>query len=236
MKKFLLIILITSFLFVSCSKNDEEQIQWNPTVNTTVWNEKIDTSMWFFVSSVNSWNWADFWGISWADQYCQTLAENAWFTNKKWYAYLSNSPTDSTSAINARDRIWSGPWYNAKWDLIAVNVNDLHTNNNINKQTALNERGESIMGRWDEVNSHDILTGSTPDWMFSWVWSDTTCNNWTSSLDGAAIVGHHDKMWLDDSVEAQSWNSSHSSRWCSLENLKSTWWAWLIYCFAWDNK
>lgn len=237
MKKYI-IVVFSFFIIVSCSYPQEEvennlQEKQN---NASMKSGSIDNSMSFFVTSVNPWNWADFWGLVGADVYCNSLAQNAWIDSKNWHAYLSSSPTDDSLSINARDRIWNGPWYNAVWELIALNIEELHNKNNINKQTALDENGNTIMWRWDDVNKHDILTWSTPEWTYSWsTTDDTTCSNWTSNNEWSAFLWHHDRMWLDESDSAKSWNSSHLSRWCSLDNLKKTGWNWLIYCF-WEKK
>jgi hypothetical protein len=128
-----------------------------------------------------------------------------------------------TAGVNARDRIEKGPWQNAKGVVVAKSVEDLHSDsNNINKQTALTEKGEIVSGRGDAVNMHDILTGSDPQGLYSTAGGDTTCGNWTKSGDGSAIVGHHDRIGLKDTRHMNSWNSSHGSRGCSEDNLKST--------------
>ena len=138
------------------------------------------------------------------------------------------------AGVNARDRIGKGPWRNAKGVVIANNVNDLHsTSNKINKQTALNEKGEVVPGRGDQpANQHDILTGSDPQGMFSTAGGDTTCGNWTKNGEGSAIVGHHDLQGLKDTRHMKSWNSSHGSRGCSQDQLKASGGAGLLYCFA----
>ena len=148
-------------------------------------------------------------------------------------AYLSTTAPGGEAGVNARDRIGKGPWHNAKGVLIARNVKDLHSDpGRINKANALTEKAETIMGRGDAVNMHDILTGSDPAGMYSTAGSDTTCSNWTSSEAGSAIVGHHDRIGLKDTRHMKSWNSSHGTRGCSPELLKSTGGAGLFYCFA----
>lgn len=194
-----------------------------------------DTSMSFFITSANPGKGGDLGGIKGADAYCAQLAESVGVTGKVWRAYLSSGFTDETPLVNARDRIGNGPWYNAKGVLIAENIFRLHSDeNNLNKNTALTEKGEVVSGRGDEVNVHDILTGSTADGMLAIdsAGKDTTCNNWSSSTDGSAIVGHHDRIGIDDSAPMKSWNASHGSRGCSMENLKSTGGGGLFYCFA----
>jgi hypothetical protein len=182
-----------------------------------------DTTMSFFVTSQGPGKGADLGGLSGADAHCQSLAEAAGISGKTWRAYLS------TDTENAKDRIGSGPWFNVKGEKIADNVASLHGDSNgINKQTALDEKGQVVNGRGDEPNRHDILTGSNPDGTAH----EATCENWTASGEGSAMTGHHDRMGLDDSAAAKSWNSSHPSRGCSQENLQSTGGDGLFYCFA----
>ncbi|HXE47856.1 MAG TPA: hypothetical protein VN663_05755 [Ramlibacter sp.] len=191
------------------------------------------SEMTFFVTSTNPGKGADLGGLAGADQHCQTLASAAGAGGHTWHAYLSTTAAGGGAAINARDRIGKGPWKNAKGVVIAANVDELHGDNKLNKQTALNEKGEVVAGRGDPVNMHDMLTGSTPDGRSSTAAGDTTCGNWTKSgSDGSAIVGHHDRTGLDDSAPAKSWNSSHPSRGCSPEGLKGTGSAGFLYCFA----
>lgn len=185
-----------------------------------------DKTMSFFVTSVGSGKGADLGGLKGADAHCASLAEAAGVTGKTWHAYLSSSTED------ARDRIGKGPWFNAKGDKIADDVASLHSDaNSITKQTALTEKGETVNGRGDTPNRHDMLTGSKPDGTRI---ADQTCGDWTmSGADGAAMMGHHDRTGLDDSAAAKSWNSSHASRGgCSQEALKGTGGDGLFYCFA----
>jgi len=185
-----------------------------------------DTTMSFFVTSQGVGQGANLGGLAGADAHCQKLAEAAGVTTAKtWRAYLS------TNEVNAKDRIGSGPWYNAKGEKIAADVASLHSDSNgVNKTSALDEKGNVVNGRGDEPNRHDILTGSMPDGTAS----PQTCENWTSAGDGAAIVGHHDRTGLDDSAPAKSWNSSHPSRGCSQEALRKSGGDGLLYCFAAD--
>jgi hypothetical protein len=185
-----------------------------------------EASMSFFVTSVGSGKGADLGGLKGADALCGSLAEAAGVTGKTWRAYLSTSDTD------ARDRIGTGPWFNAKGVKIADDVASLHSDANaITKQTALDEKGEMVNGRGDKPNRHDVLTGSKPDGTKI---ADQTCGDWTlSGTEGVAMVGHHDRTGLDDSAAAKSWNSSHPSRGgCSQEALKGTGGDGLFYCFA----
>ena len=187
----------------------------------------------FFVTSANPGKGADFGGLAGADRYCQSLAASAGAGARTWRAYLSSSATGGSPAVNARDRIGSGPWFNAKGEQIASSVEDLHgPNNKLNKQTALTEKGQIVSGGGDPVNQHDILTGSSPDGRAISDGKDNTCGNWTKSGEGSAIVGHHDRRGLDDSAAARSWNSSHATRGCSMDALKSTGGGGLLYCFA----
>ncbi|MGB7270440.1 MAG: DUF1554 domain-containing protein [Albidovulum sp.] len=184
-----------------------------------------DGGMSFFVTSQNPGNGGDFGGLAGADAHCAALAEAAGVGAKTWRAYLSSSTE------NARDRIGAGPWVNAKGEVIAESVDGLHGDNNLTKDTALNELGEVVNGRGDSPNRHDILTGSNPD---GTVAEGMTCEDWTSSAeDTAGMVGHHDRMGLDDSAPAKSWNASHSSRGgCGIEALRGTGGDGLLYCFA----
>jgi hypothetical protein len=185
-----------------------------------------DNAMSFFVTSQGPGNGANLGGLEGADAHCTSLAEAAGSSGKTWRAYLS------TSTENAKDRIGSGPWFNQKGEKIADDVASLHSDANaITKETALNEKGEVVSGRGDQPNRHDILTGSMPD---GTVAADQTCGDWTlGGAEGAAMVGHHDRMGLDDSAAAKSWNSSHASRGgCSQEALRGTGGDGLLYCFA----
>lgn len=187
----------------------------------------------FFVSSVGAGKGADFGGLEGADQHCQALASAVGAGHRAWRAYLSNTLSPGSPTVHARDRIGKGPWQNAKGVVIARNIAELHGNNNLNKQTALNEKGEMVKGRGDTPNEHDILTGSRPDGTaMAGDPRRTTCGNWTMSGAGAAIVGHHDRMGLRDDAPSKSWNSSHPTRGCSLDNLRASGGAGLVYCFA----
>jgi len=189
--------------------------------------------MTFFVTSVGKGNGADLGGLEGADAHCNALAKAAGSNLTNWHAYLSTTLPGGDAGASARDRIGHGPWHNAKGAVIAKSVDDLHSDNaNITKQTALTEKGETVSGRGDPVNTHDILTGSDPSGRFSTAGGDTTCGNWTKSGDGSAIVGHHDRAGLKDTWHMKSWNSSHGSRGCSQDQLKASGGAGLLYCFA----
>jgi hypothetical protein len=177
----------------------------------------------FFVSSTGSGNGGNLGGLAGADKHCQALAAKAGAGNREWRAYLSTSRPD----VHARDRVGTGPWYNAKGVLIASNVAELHSDKaNINNDTALDEQGRTINAQ-GAPNRHDILTGSTPDGRAT----TSTCQNWTSSAsDQSAMLGHHDRLTFGK--PGSPWNSAHPSKGCSQENLVATGGAGLIYCFA----
>src|SRR5262245_15044269 len=193
-----------------------------------------EADMSFFITSVGTGRGANLGGIAGADQHCLKLAEAAGAGSKTWRAYLSTQAMDSATATNARDRIGMGSWRNAKGVVIAKDVDELHGTNNLAKETALTERGEIIKGRGDQPNMHDILTGTRADGTAFPAGEDRTCGNWTKEgTDGAAMVGHHDRIGLNDTPPAKSWNSSHPTRGgCSQDALKGTGGAGLFYCFA----
>jgi hypothetical protein len=187
----------------------------------------------FFVTSVGLGKGADLGGLAGADAHCQMLAAAAGRGNSTWHAYLS---TQGAGAVNARDRIGTGPWANAKNQQIAASVAELHGDtlelarmgNRITKTSALSEKGEMLNGVGDTPNEHDILTGSQPDGRAYTDAADHTCGNWTSSGMGTAQLGHFDRMGGGNA----SWNSVHPSQGCSQPNLVATGGAGKLYCFA----
>jgi hypothetical protein len=188
----------------------------------------------FFVTSAGRGKGGDLGGLAGADKHCQDFAASVGAGAKTWHAYLS---TQGADAVNARDRIGKGPWVNAKGVVVATSVGDLHSaGNKLNKQNNLSEKGEIINGRGDKPNRHDIMTGSTPDGKAFPPDKDMTCKNYTSSTQGAVMLGHNDRQGLDESDAAHSWNSSHPSRGaeggCSQADLRSTGGDGLLYCFA----
>ena len=194
-------------------------------------------NMTFFLTSNGPGKGADFGGLAGADKHCQTLAQSAGAGAKTWHAYLSTQAADGKPAVNARDRIGKGPWQNAKGVVIAKDVTGLHSaGNNLTKETDLTEKGEVSNGVGDKPNRHDVLTGSQADGTAFGPEADRTCKNWTSSTQGAAMVGHSDRKGLRDDDASKSWNSSHPSRGpdggCSQNDLKSTGGDGLLYCFA----
>jgi hypothetical protein len=195
--------------------------------------EAQQAPMSFFITSAGPGKGGDLGGLDGADRHCQQLAAAAGAGNRTWRAYLSNFAAPGTTPVNARDRIGSGPWHNAKGVMIAQNVDDLHSDNaKVNKETALTEKGEVVKGRGDTPNMHDILTGTQMDGRAFPPNINVTCNNWTSSTIGKALVGHHDRQGIADTVYQRSWNSSHMSRACSQEDLVATGGNGLFYCFA----
>lgn len=194
--------------------------------------QSAQKDMSFFVTSVNPGKGADLGGITGADSYCQSLAATSGAGDRTWRAYLSKTSSGSGSEVNARDRIGSGPWANFKGVIVANNLEELHGDNNLTKQTALTEKGAIVNGRGDTPNMHDILTGSDPQGRVIAGDADTTCGNWTSGDVGAAMLGHSDRQGTSDTDAARSWNSSHLSRGCSQDALVGTGGAGLFYCFA----
>lgn len=185
----------------------------------------------FFVTSQGLGKGADLGGLSGADAHCAALAKAAGLPDRQWRAYLS---TTGAAPVDARDRIGSGPWVNVKGITIAKNVDQLHGENNISRETALTEKGDMVKNRSDPPLMHDILTGSSPEGRSVPGDKDTTCSNWTSSSTGSAILGHVDRMGTNQPPAAQSWNSSHGSVGCSQADLVKTGGAGLLYCFAAD--
>jgi hypothetical protein len=185
----------------------------------------------FFITSAGPGKGADLGGLAGADEHCRRLASAVGEGDRTWRAYLSTSGSGGQPAVNARDRIGAGPWYNAKGVRVAMDVADLHgATNGLGKTGSLNERGEIVNGRGDTPNRHDILTGSQLDGAAFPGAADRTCSNWTSSGEGSAQVGHFDRQGGGDNPT--SWNSAHPSRGCSQDNLRATGGDGLFYCFA----
>ena len=189
-----------------------------------------DSTMSFFITSEGPGDGASLGGLEGADAHCTSLAEAAGVTGKTWRAYLSTSGADGGSAVNARDRIGAGPWYNANGVMVAESVDDLHSDNNqLSKENSISESGAVINGRGDSPNMHDIITGTNSDGTAA----DATCGNWTSNAgDGSAMVGHHDRE--GGGPDPTSWNASHPSRGCGQADLQGTGGNGLFYCFATD--
>jgi hypothetical protein len=186
----------------------------------------------FFLTSAGSGDGANLGGLEGADQICQDRADAVGAGDLLWRAYLSAAAGDGQPAVNARDRIGDGPWYNYAGTMVARNVDDLHSENNLlGKENSLTEQGNPVNGRGDSPNMHDIITGSTMDGMVSDADGDTTCENWTSnSSDGSAMVGHHDRQGGGENPT--SWNFAHASRGCGQEDLQGTGGNGFFYCFG----
>jgi hypothetical protein len=203
----------------------------------------------FFITSVDKGDGGNLGGLEGADAHCTQLAKASGMptaADRTWRAYLSASPANGRPAVNARDRIGVGPWYSAKGVLVANNVAELHGDierdrNQLNKVTALNEKGETVNGVGDAPNQHDMLTGSDSHGRAVAGTTDTTCSNWTSNASApgrgqaepgapnpGANLGHHDRTGGGNT----SWNFAHRSSGCSQANLVATGGAGLFYCFA----
>ena len=193
-----------------------------------------DDRMSFFITGEGPGDGANLGGLEGADAHCQSLAEAVGAGDKTWRAYLSAAAADGEDAVNARDRVGAGPWFNFAGVQVADDVDDLHSENNrLGKEGSLNEKGEQVNGRGDQPNMHDILTGSDLDGRVIADGDDHTCSNWaTNGEDGSAQVGHHDKQGGGENPN--SWNSAHGSRGCSQANLQGTGGNGLYYCFAID--
>ncbi|MXX87481.1 MAG: hypothetical protein F4Y71_13615 [Acidobacteria bacterium] len=190
----------------------------------------VQSDMTFFLTSRGPGDGANLGGLEGADAHCSMLAGEAGAAEgRTWRAYLS---TTGEGRVNARERIGSGPWHNANGVLVASDVGDLHSDNNkLSKENSISENGEVISGRGDDVNRHDIITGTAEDGTAAMADGDTTCSNWTSnSPDGSAMVGHHDRV--GGGANPTSWNASHGSRGCGQEDLRGTGGDGLFYCFA----
>lgn len=192
-----------------------------------------DREMSFFLTSTGPGNGADLGGLAGADQHCAMLASEVGAGDRTWRAYLSTSAEGNDPAVDARDRIGDGPWYNAAGVLVAEDIDHLHAEDNLpSKDISLDERGNRVNGRGDDPNRHDILTGSQLDGTAFMDGEDHTCSNWRSSGEGSAQVGHHDRV--GGGANPTSWNSAHGSRGCSQADLQGTGGDGLFYCFAAD--
>lgn len=195
---------------------------------TVAFVEAQGNSLSFFITSASPGKGGDLGGLAGADAHCAALAKAAGAGNRVWRAYLSTTGADGKPGINAKDRIGTGPWFNAKGVQVAASVADLHSDTNkLSKDNSLSEKGEVNNGRGDTPNRHDILTGSNLDGTAG----TATCNNWTSSAaDGGALVGHHDRQ--GGGQNPTSWNSAHQTPGCSVEKLAGVGGAGHFYCFA----
>lgn len=221
--------VLLALVFTACAKPEAPPASSDDSSLDASVAANVSDDMSFFITSRNPGAGANLGGLDGADALCQTLAQEVGAGERTWRAYLS------TTSVNARDRIGSGPWLNAAGIQIAANIGDLHGENSLTKATQLTERGDTLNGRGDTPNMHDILTGSQLDGTsFGDDATDHTCSDWTSSSeDGSAQVGHHDRT--GGGANPESWNSAHPSRGCSLENLRATGGDGRFYCFAADG-
>ena len=232
MKKILFLALM---MIYACNLQTSKVIKNDGVLQKDILSKKSERGLSFFITSRGVGNGANLGGLSGADQHCKSLASDVGEGNKKWRAYLSSSATKTEPAVNARDRIGIGPWYNAKNIQIAQDVTELHSDQNkLSKDLSLTEKGTIVNGRGDEPNEHDILTGSQVNGTAFDDDKDHTCENWTSSSEGSAQVGHHDR--IGGGSRPTSWNSSHGSRGCSQSNLQGTGGNGYFYCFASNRK
>ena len=234
----LLVVVLVVSVVAGCRRVDDTETTTKPAAESQQVPESIPMGgeksvTRFFITSRGSGNGGDLGGLAGADAHCQMLAAAEGAGDHTWRAYLSTSAMDGQPAVNARDRIGKGPWYNAGGELIAANVEDLHSDKaRITKQMAMTERLDEVTGVGDNPNRHDILTGSRADGTAFPAEEGLTCRNWTSSGEGRAQVGHHDRRGLGEGTN--SWNSVHASRGCSQSDLEATGGAGLFYCFAID--
>ena len=185
-------------------------------------------TMSFFLTSSGSGNGANLGGLEGADARCQLLGRSVGRGDATWRAYLS---TQGANAVNARDRIGTGPWYNANGVMVAASLDELHGENNLTAETQVNENGTRIHGRGMTPNRHDVITGSMSNGMAFEAGPDRTCANWTSEgSNGSARVGHFDREGGGD--DGASWNAAHNSNGCNQEALQGTGGDGLFYCFA----
>lgn len=193
--------------------------------------EAQDARMNFFLTSVGPGDGANLGGLAGADRYCAKLAAEAGSTKTQWHAYLSATAKAPAGPVHAKDRIGTGPWYNYKGVQIAKDIAELHGENKLTKATVLTQKGDTVNGRGDSPNRHDILTGSNPDGTLATAGEDNTCSDWTSNLaTGGALVGHFDR--IGGGANPTSWNSAHRSSGCGQKNLQGTGGDGLFYCFA----
>lgn len=223
-------LVAVAILASACAGNDGgETSSADDTANDAF---MASSDMSFFITSVGLGDGANLGGLAGADAHCDALATAAGVGDKEWRAYLSTSASGVEDAVNARDRIGSGPWRNAIGVVVAQNIDELHSeNNNLTKETSISERGEVVNGRGDTPNRHDILTGTQLDGTaFAADGEDRTCSNWTSNGTGSAQVGHHDRTGGGENPT--SWHSAHGSRGCSQTDLQGSGGDGLFYCFA----
>ncbi len=214
--------VLAALFSLACADRAWTQVQSNPALS-------------FFITSVGMGKGANLGGLAGADAHCQKLAEAVGAGKREWRAYLSRQAVNGAAAVNAKDRIGAGPWFNAKGLQVAANIADLHSKNNkLSKENSLTETGNAVPGRGDAVNQHDMLTGTHADGTAYDAAADMTCSNWSSETTGKAMLGHHDRHGVAGNIDSTSWNEAHASSGCSQANLVSTGGAGYFYCFAAD--
>jgi hypothetical protein len=203
-------------------------------------------TMTFFVSSQKN-TTGNLGGLAGADARCQSLAVAVGLGTKMWHAYLSveHDAANGNGPTNARDRIGSGPWFNANGVMLAGDLASLHARAG-DPAVFIDEHGNMINGQWTGSPppiEHDILTGSNPDGTLA---PGRTCLDWTSQSAaiagapdggnlGVARVGHTDGFGpmcstATTPVNYTSWSSAHDNAGC--DNTAPRGGAGRIYCFA----
>ena len=222
------LLIVSTIVVAGCDSDDDD----DGFIDTPVVDTPINTDMSFFVTSVGPGDGGNLGGLAGADAHCSTLAAEAGAVATEWRAFLSTTGADGENAI---DRIGTGPWVNADGVVVANDTADLLSiANNLNGLTAITENGNTVPGRGNMPNRHDILTGTELNGLASTLAEDTTCGNWTSNSEGSALVGHHDRSGpiLDFVPNPTSWSTAHPSTGCGQEDLQSTGGDGLFYCFA----
>jgi hypothetical protein len=199
------------------------------------WAQTVDSSLSFFITGRSLLAGGNLGGLSGADAHCQQLADSVGAGAKVWHAYLSVQAAGGNPAVNARDRIGTGPWFNVNKVMIAANLTALHDTANVttvNAAKGLTHRGVAVAS-----GKHDIMTGSRFNGMAPAVGADSTCSGWTSSASGLparTIVGHHNRSGISSNMIPNSWNQAHVTSGCSQSNVEAGGGSGFFYCFA-DN-
>ncbi len=194
--------------------------------------QAVDSSLGFFITGRSLGTGGNLGGLAGADAHCQLLADSVGAGNRLWRAYLSTQAVGETPAVNARDRIGQGPWFNANKVMIAANLTELH--DTANRMTISATKGLTHRGATVPNNQHDIVTGTKLTGMAPGPGADSTCANWTSSSTGGALVGHHNRQGISSNICQSCWNESHRTNGCTQQNLQQGGGAGYFYCFAAD--
>lgn len=191
-----------------------------------------DSSLSFFITGRSLGTGGNFGGLAGADAHCQQLADSVGAGNRVWRAYLSTQAVGEIPAVNARDRIGAGPWFNVNKVMVAANLAALHDTANrttINATNGLTHRGAAVAS-----NLHDLVTGTKFNGMAPLAGVDSTCGNWTSATTGGAIVGHHNRQGISSNICQSCWSQAHRTNGCTQTNLQQGGGAGYFYCFAAD--